>query len=68
MGLKLSKKQHHDPVDLMDIINEAYDLVENRIDYLRGLRLHEAPPHIWEFSFLKELRDLLKMSENFRDD
>lgn len=61
------KKPPHDPVDLMDIIDEAYDLVENRIDYLRGLRLHETSPHILEFSFLKELRDLLKISENFRD-
>lgn len=67
MGLKLLKKQQNDPVDLMDIIDEAYDLVENRIDYLRGLRLHDTSPHMWEFSFLNELRDLLKLSENFRD-
>lgn len=55
-------------LSLIKIIDEASDLIENRIDYLRDHRLHDTQPHMWEFSFLKEVRDLLKMAENFRDE
>ena len=55
-------------LSLIKIIDEASDLIEDRIDYLRDNRLHERLSYMGEFSFLKELRDLLKMAENFRDE
>lgn len=73
MNMKSNKKEGADapssqPLSLMGIVDEAYGLIENRIDYLRDNRLHGTQPHMWEFSFLKDIRDLLKLSENFRDE
>ncbi len=64
------------PTCLMDIVDEAYELIDNRVDILRAkLSFLER---FWEnndntsikneMEFLKDLRNLLKLSENFRDE
>lgn len=49
-------------INLHNIVDEAYELVDKRIDALRGGATEMTP----EFDFLKDLRGLLKMSVNFR--
>jgi hypothetical protein len=49
---------------LLDIIDQAQLLVNDRIDTLRENRVDSNSE---EFTFLKDLRSLLKLSENFRD-
>jgi hypothetical protein len=63
-----------EPQSLMDIVDEAFDLVDNRIDSLRDLlarlgRTFGATENQIrnEMVFLEDLRALLRMGENFRD-
>jgi len=66
-----------DPQNLMDIVDEALTILEDKLDLCR-LMIKINPvsanwPKFWQdaqkdnMTFLKDLRDLLKLSENFRD-
>ncbi|MGV8948900.1 MAG: hypothetical protein ACOH2E_06010 [Candidatus Paracaedibacter sp.] len=57
---------------LIDIVDEARDLLDTRIDKIRFLNtekiLGESITRIQEeLAFLKDMRNLLVLSENFRD-
>jgi hypothetical protein len=70
MNLKKSNGDNP-PNCLMDIVDEAYDLLSDRIDVVRQkfyLSGAESVQNLEEVDFLKDLRDLLKLSENFRDE
>lgn len=57
--------------EAMDIVDEAYDLLSDRIDVVRQkfyLSGAESVQNLEELNFLKDLRDLIKLSENFRDE
>lgn len=59
------KLDNGEPNTLMEIVDEAYEMVNDRIDVLR-----ECPKDVRsgeEMLFLKDLRSLLNLSENFRD-
>ena len=56
---------------LMDIVDEAYDMVDRKIDGLRDEVVISSESDMWRrdvLAFLKDLRSLLNLSENFRDD
>jgi hypothetical protein len=62
------------PKCLMDIVDEAYDMLNDRIDEVRMHQdyrdrySHNFPEMNAHMDFLKDLRDLLALSENFRDE
>lgn len=56
------------PATLYGITDEAFDLVDARIDELRMYPPNDRNPPITEMSFLKDLRNLLRLAENFRDE
>lgn len=66
-------KQFNFPGSLIDIIDEARSLLDTRIDSVRFLSKDKLPKESIvlvreDLAFLKDLRDLLVLSENFRDD
>lgn len=55
----------------MDIVDEACELVNAMIDQIRDTESYRADEPAWvnsHMSQLKDLRALLNLSENFRDD
>lgn len=64
----MSEEKPKPPETLMDIVDEAFDLVDNRIDFLRSTRKHHTVEGYNQFEFLKDLRDLLRIKESFRDE
>lgn len=66
-------KQYNFPGSLIDIIDEARSLLDTRIYSVRFLSKDKLPEESIvlvreDLAFLKDLRDLLVLSENFRDD
>lgn len=65
-------KQYNPPETIFDITDEAFDMVNKRIDVLREIIdvKNHAGKYVAaeELEFLKDLRNLLRMQENFRDE
>ncbi len=64
-------KKYKHPETIFDIIDEAFDMVDRRVDLWREVVNTKNHPVTWiaseELYFLKDLRNLLKMKENFRE-
>jgi hypothetical protein len=52
------------------IFDEALDLIDSRINELRVSKAYQGGTmtHVIQMKNLKEIRDILKQVENFRDD
>lgn len=61
-------KEYTTPETIFDITDEAFDMVDRRIDLLRSASRDISMTIEDEMSFLKDLRNLLRMQENFRDE
>ena len=55
---------------LMEVVDEAFDLVDNRITKLLWYPVHRKSDHeyIERMDFLKYLREVLRIAEKFRND
>lgn len=73
MGKKIVKT-HNEFKSLIDVQDCAYELTNDRIDTIRSKLFHYKenkidPVYLYfvdEMDFLKDIRDVLKIGENFR--